>query len=172
MPPSPRPPPPPKPTFALRSERVAVAGGALRPATVVVEGDRIAAVLGPDEPPPPGVALADLAADLLVPGLIDCHTHLCIDDITVPMAYERELLRSSLPLRTLRAAARGRLMLDHGFTTVRDVCTEGAGYADVALAEAVEARLCEGPRVVPCGPGIAITGGYMPSGLAPGVCIP
>src|SRR5262249_30307461 len=53
-----------------------------------------------------------------------------------------------------------------------DVCTEGAGYADVALREAIAQGLIEGPRVLPSGPGIGITGGYLPQGFAPGVCVP
>jgi imidazolonepropionase-like amidohydrolase len=63
-------------------------------------------------------------------------------------------------------------MLDHGVTTVRDVCTEGAGYADVALRQAQADGLCDGPRVFPSGPGIGVTGGYYPMGWAPGLCLP
>jgi imidazolonepropionase-like amidohydrolase len=55
---------------------------------------------------------------------------------------------------------------------VRDVCTEGAGYADVALREAIRAGVGEGPRLLPSGPGIGVTGGYLPQGFAPGICVP
>ena len=87
-------------------------------------------------------------------------------------AYERELLKDAVPLRTLRASAHARMAVDHGFLTVRDVCTEGASYADVALRDAIASGLCEGPRILPSGPGIGITGGYLPTGFAPGVCVP
>jgi imidazolonepropionase-like amidohydrolase len=160
-------------TLWVRGGLVCDGDAAPRRADVLVEGDTIAAVL---EPPPEAVAGArpvDADGRLVTPGLADVHTHLLLSgDVMSPMAYERELLKDSLPLRTLRAAAHARLMLDHGVTTVRDVCTEGAGYADVALRDAIVAGLVEGPRVHPSGPGIGITGGYMPGGIAPGVCVP
>ncbi|MEQ1508725.1 MAG: amidohydrolase family protein, partial [Myxococcota bacterium] len=155
--------------FGLRSERVAV-DGRIGPATVVIDGAQIAAVLGPGEPPAPDVPVTDVGGDLVVPGLIDAHTHLFLDGLTGSFGYERALLASA-PVRTLRAAASARRMLDFGFTTVRDVCTEGAGYADVALAQAIRDGQHEGPRIVPSGPGIGITGGYMPN-QSPGGCLP
>ena len=148
-------------------------GSAPRAASVVVAGDRIEDVLSADAPPPAGALVEDVSGCLVTPGLVDAHTHLFLaGQIFAEMGYERELLKDSLPLRTLRGAAHARLMLDHGVTTVRDVCTEGAGFADVALRRAIEAGLCEGPRLHPSGPGIGITGGYYPTGWAPGLCLP
>lgn len=158
-----------------------------RPATLVLQAGRIAAVLPPEgagdaaggsaggsgarvDGLPAGARVIDCRGHLITPGLIDAHTHLFSSGDAA--SYESELLHASLPLRTLRGAANARRMLDDGITTVRDVCTEGAGYADVALRDAVAAGLCEGPRVVPSGPGIGITGGYLPMGIAPGVCAP
>lgn len=155
--------------FAWRSDRVAI-GDTIRPAAVVVDGATVTAVLDRDAPIPGGVEVTDLGADLVVPGLIDCHTHLLLDGETRGFAYERQLLTSE-SLRALRAAAAAREMLGFGFTTARDVCTEGAGYADVALALAIRDGTVPGARVVPSGRGIAITGGYMP-GAAPGGCLP
>ncbi len=142
------------------------------PATVVVEAGRIAALLPAGVKPElaPEDRTLDLGGQLLVPGLIDAHTHLLMSgDVG---AYEKELLRDGTPLRTLRAAMHARRALYDGVLTVRDVCTEGAGYADVALREAIGAGVCEGPRVLPSGPGISVTGGYLPAPFAPGVCVP
>jgi imidazolonepropionase-like amidohydrolase len=168
-----------------------------RPATLLLQAGRIAAVLPPDGAGHAGEGAAgsgsgaridgapadaragglpavarviDCRGHLITPGLIDAHTHLFSSGSAA--SYEAELLHASLPLRTLRGAANARRMLADGFTTVRDVCTEGAGYADVALRDAIAERLCDGPRVVPSGPGIGITGGYLPMGIAPGVCVP
>ncbi len=142
-------------------------------ATIVVEGGGITEIRPKGAPATevgPEDRVVDLAGHLLVPGLIDAHTHLFMSgDIG---SYEKELLKDGVPLRTLRASAHARLAIDNGILTVRDVCTEGAGYADVALREAVRAGVCEGPRILPSGPGISITGGYLPQGFAPGVCVP
>lgn len=142
------------------------------PAALLLEGGAIREVIpGGAAPAIEGARAIDLADALLVPGLIDAHTHLLLGGGGLD-TYERELLKDSLPLRALRAAANARLALDHGVLTMRDVCTEGAGYADVALRDAIAAGYCEGPRVIPSGPGIGITGGYLPMGFAPGVCVP
>jgi len=161
-----------------RAERLLLRGGLLcdgaappAPGALLLDEGLIAEVITGAAPASiEGARTIDLAGALLVPGLIDAHTHLISGgDMD---AYDRELLKDSLPLRTLRAAANARLALDHGVLTMRDLCTEGAGYADVALRDAIRAGLCEGPRVVPAGPGLGITGGYLPGGYAPGVCVP
>ncbi|HZX00660.1 MAG TPA: amidohydrolase family protein, partial [Bacilli bacterium] len=161
-----------------RAERLLLRGGLLcdgaappAPGALLLDEGLIAEVITGAAPASiEGARTIDLAGALLVPGLIDAHTHLISGgDMD---AYDRELLKDSLPLRTLRAAANARLALDHGVLTMRDLCTEGAGYADVALRDAIRAGLSEGPRVVPAGPGLGITGGYLPGGYAPGVCVP
>jgi imidazolonepropionase-like amidohydrolase len=130
-------------------------------------------VLSPGEPTEIEAPFLDLDGYVITPGLIDVHTHMFLSaDLLTDGAYELDLVRTSLPLRTLRGAAHARAMLDQGFTTIRDVCTEGAGYADVALRDAIAAGLCVGPRVVPSGPGMSITGGYLPTGIPPGACVP
>jgi imidazolonepropionase-like amidohydrolase len=163
----------PTPPLVLRGALVCDGSAAPRPATLVIEGDRIAAVVPPEEPIVTEGQLVDLRGYLVTPGLIDVHTHVFLSaDLLAEGAYELDLLKTSLPLRTLRGMANARAMLDEGFTTIRDVCTEGAGYADVALRDAIAAGVCEGPRLVPSGPGIGITGGYLPAGFPPGACRP
>jgi imidazolonepropionase-like amidohydrolase len=149
-----------------------------RSAALLLEEGRIARILPPEarEGLPAGLRRVNLDGYLITPGLLDLHTHLFLPGeespgTANPGGYERMLIKESLSFRTLRGAANARLMLDQGFTTVRDVCTEGAGYADVALRDAIGAGLCEGPRIFPCGPGLGITGGYLPN-VAPGICIP
>lgn len=139
---------------------------------LVIAGGVLREVLPAGAPLPPGPARRiDVGGKVVVPGLIDAHTHLLLGGGSLD-TYLTELIQTSLPTRTLRAAAHARDALDHGFLVMRDVCTEGAAYADVALRDAIAAGYCEGPRVVPSGPGIGITGGYLPMGVAPGVCVP
>ena len=158
----------------LRGGWICDGAAAPRPATVVIEKGKIKSIAPPGESSgelPSDARTLDLSGHLITPGLMDCHTHL-FDNKGDPNdhdAYERTLLKESLPLRALYGAANAKRLLHEGFTTVRDVCTEGAGYADVALAEAVKQGWCEGPAVIPCGPGMGITGGYLPMGYAPGV---
>jgi imidazolonepropionase-like amidohydrolase len=162
--------PAPPDRLFLRGARLCDGSAPPAHGSLLLEAGAVAAVVDPGAPPPEGARVVDLPGALVVPGLADVHTHLVLGgDVT---AYDRELLKESLPYRALRAAANARHALDHGVLTMRDVCTEGAGYADVALRDAIRAGLAEGPRVVPSGPGLGITGGYMPWGFAPGVCVP
>jgi len=144
------------------------AGRSLQDQGVLVREGRIAAV-GPwsqvAAQAPAGAARLDLSARTVLPGLIDAHTHVMLDgDPATP--YEDELLKRSIPYRTLRAAAIARTALAFGFTTLRDVETEGALFADVDLKRAIAAGLTEGPRLFVSTRGLAATGGYLPIGMA------
>jgi len=103
--------------------------------------------------------LIDLTGYTLLPGLIDAHTHLLID---VPADYGKETYNFSPSFRSLRAVEHLKRSLDNGFTTIRDLCTEGAGFADVDLSNAVNLGYISGPRIVPVTKGIAATGRYAP----------
>ena len=115
---------------------------------------------------PPDAQVLDVAGLHVVPGLIDLHTHLLLHPYD-EAPWEDQVLKESLELRTIRAVAAARATLEAGFTTIRDLGTEGAGYADVALRDAVVQELMVGPHVVPVTRAIVATGCYAPSGLDP-----
>ena len=108
----------------------------------------------------PGPPVLDLSAYTCLPGLIDAHTHLLLQGDATSAEYDEQVLFESGPYRALRAAAAARIALDHGFTTVRDLGTEGAGFADVDLGRAFSRGILPGPRVFTSGPAMSVTGGY------------
>jgi imidazolonepropionase-like amidohydrolase len=134
-------------------------------AAILVEGDRITAA-GPGLAIPAGVKVVDLGAVTVLPGLIDCHTHLMMR-LGPEESYAQHLVTRSHAYRALEGAASARQTLRAGFTTVRDVENEGSGYADVALRDAIEAGLVEGPRMLVATRGIAAVGQYNPFGVSP-----
>jgi len=102
----------------------------------------------------------DLSAYTCLPGLIDAHTHLLLQGDATAEEYDEQVLKESTPYRALRAAAAARIALDHGFTTVRDLGTEGAGFTDVDLRKAFDRGIVPGPRVFAAGPAMTPTGRY------------
>ncbi|OGU63340.1 MAG: hypothetical protein A3G43_02440 [Ignavibacteria bacterium RIFCSPLOWO2_12_FULL_56_21] len=125
-----------------------------------IEGDRIVAV-GPNVEIPAGAAVIDLLNSTVLPGLIDAHTHVLLQGDITTEDYEVQVLKESIPYRTLRAAKAMRTSLMHGFTTLRDLGTEAAGYADVDLKKAVQNGVIEGPRLIVAGLAINATGRYL-----------
>lgn len=109
---------------------------------------------------PAGSRTLDLSAYTCVPGLIDAHTHLLLQGDATAAEYDDQVLFESGPYRALRAAAAARIALEHGFTTVRDLGTEGAGFADVDLRKAFAKGILPGPRVFASGPAMGTTGSY------------
>jgi imidazolonepropionase-like amidohydrolase len=112
----------------------------------------------PGSPSPSSVL--DLSAYTCLPGLIDAHTHILLQGDATAEEYDEQVLKESTPYRALRAAAAGRIALDHGFTTLRDLGTEGAGFTDVDLRKAFALGIVPGPRLVTSGPAMAPTGRY------------
>ena len=146
-------------------------GHYLNDAAIYIEGERIRAV-GPAQAVLTSVkadaaSVIDLRGATVLPGLIDCHTHLMARIPDGDGGYGLNLLTKSEAYRALEGAADARKTLRAGFTTVRDVENEGSGYADVALRDAINAGLVEGPRMLVATRGIAAVGQYQPFGIRP-----
>jgi imidazolonepropionase-like amidohydrolase len=139
-------------------------------AGVWIEGERIREV-GPvaavQAHAPKNAAIIDLSRVTVLPGLIDCHTHLMMRAASGPDGYVMALATKSQAFRALEGAADARLTLEAGFTTVRDVENEGSGYADVALRDAIKQGLVEGPRMQVATRAIAAVGQYNPFHVSP-----
>jgi len=142
-------------------------GSIVRDAVILIQDDKITSV-GPSLKIPAGAEVVDLGDATVLPGLIDCHTHLMArmsdDD---PQGYGLSLLTKSQAFRALEGAADARITLRAGFTAVRDVESEGSGYADVALRDAINQGLVEGPRMEVATRGIAAVGRYFPFDISP-----
>jgi len=109
---------------------------------------------------PKEATLLDLSDQLVLPGLIEAHTHVLLQGNRFSQDYADQILKESVPYRTLRAAASARSALLWGFTSLRDLGTEGAGYADVDLKRAIEAGVVPGPRLFVAGKAFSATGTY------------
>jgi imidazolonepropionase-like amidohydrolase len=163
--------------FAVHAETVVieadgyvdvVAGRVVSPAVIVVEGDRIAAV-NPAAKPAGAKAIA-LPGHTLLPGLMDAHTHL---NYIIAEGWETEPVRFTAGDFALRALPHASKTLLAGFTTVRDLGT-GLGFSDVALMHAIDRGWAVGPRVIPAGHALSVTGGHcdQSTGLGPGIVPP
>lgn len=144
-------------TIVLHAARILDVAGArvLSPGEVLVEGGKIVAA-GTSVSRPPGAEVIDLGDTTLMPGLIDVHTHLFLH----PGAEDLQTVQESVPQRTLIAADAAKTDLMAGFTSERDMGTEGAGCADVAVRDAIYAGLIPDPRIrVSCN-AISIVGGH------------
>src|SRR5882672_8557544 len=156
-------------SLVLTGAHVLSADGAqwLENKAISIVGERIDAVAAESELHlAKDVERVDLSGLYVVPGLIDLHTQLLLHPYD-ESPWEQQVLKESLELRTIRAVAQARATLDAGFTTVRELGTEGAGFADVALRDAIAARIADGPRVFASTRAIVATGCYGPSGFDP-----
>jgi len=134
--------------------------------TVLVKGDRIEAA-GPAERvgTPADARVIDLPGATLIPGMIEGHSHLLLHPYD-ETPWDDQVLRESEALRVARATVHARSALLAGFTTTRDLGTEGAGWADVGLKQAIAQRIVPGPRMLVATRAIVATGSYGPKGLA------
>lgn len=137
---------------------------------VLVRGETIEAV-GPGIPAPAGAETIALPGATLMPGMIDAHVHLFLHPYN-EAPWNDQVLKEPLALRTVRAAANARATLMAGFTTVRDLGTEGAGYADVGLKAAIAQGIVPGPRMLVATRALVATGSYGPKGFDPGFDVP
>ena len=133
---------------------------------VVVRGEEIEAV-GPagSVTTPAGAKMIDLPGLTLMPGLIEAHSHILLHPYSETV-WNDQVAKESLSLRVARATNHLRNTLQAGFTTIRDLGTEGAGYADVGLKQAVEQGIIPGPRMIVSTRAIVATGSYGPKGYA------
>jgi imidazolonepropionase-like amidohydrolase len=138
-------------------------------AAIWIEGDRIkeAGRFADIQPHVPKEAkLIDLTRFTILPGLIDCHTHIMARIPEGPDGYTLNLATKSQAFRALEGAYDARITLRSGFTSIRDVENEGSVYADVALRDAINQGLAEGPRMQVATRAIAAVGQYNPFGVS------
>jgi imidazolonepropionase-like amidohydrolase len=159
----------PSSVVAIHAGRVidGTSAAPLLDAVIIVEGDRIARV-SPRAlvQVPAGARVIDLSGYTVLPGLIDAHTHICF----APQDGKDPVLQKSVPFRALEGAAAARASLEAGFTTLRDLDSEGADFADVAVRDAIQKGLVPGPRLLVSTMALSITGGHMNLvGLAPAI---
>ena len=138
--------------------------------SVLVVDDRIAAI-GQNFIIPSGTREIDLPGTTLIPGMIEGHSHLFLHPYNETL-WDDQVLHEPLALRIARAVVQAGHTLDAGFTTERDLGTEGAGFADVGLKQAIEQGIVSGPRLLVSTKAIVARGAYGPKGYEPGVPIP
>jgi imidazolonepropionase-like amidohydrolase len=138
--------------------------------SVLIDGDRITAA-GPNLAAPAGARVIELPGATLMPGMIEGHSHLFLHPYNETL-WDDQVLHEALALRTARAVVQAERTLMAGFTTERDLGTEGAGFADVGLRQAINKGIVPGPRLLVSTKAIVARGAYGPKGFEPGVSVP
>ena len=151
----------------LRPDRV-FDGMEMHAGWAVLVRDSLIAAVGPAAGlgAPADARIIDLPGTTLLPGLIEGHSHLLLHPYD-ETPWDDQVLREPQALRVARGTVHARNTLMAGFTTVRDLGSEGAGYADIGLKQAVQQGIIPGPRILAAGPAIVATGAYGPRVLAP-----
>jgi imidazolonepropionase-like amidohydrolase len=141
---------------------------------IVIRDNRIVDVRPANSQALPAAAqVIDLGAVTVLPGLIDTHTHIFLQgEDPAAGGYDVQLLKYPASYRAVRAAASARRALEQGFTSIRDVETEGAGYGDVGIKRAINEGVIPGPRMWVSTLSISSTGGYPLEGYAPEIAVP
>ena len=141
---------------------------------IVIRGNKIESVSdAASTKVPDGAAVIDLSKQTVLPGLIDSHTHIFLQgEDPAQGGYDANILMAPLALRAARATVSARRALEQGFTTLRDVETEGAGYGDIGIKQAIEGGYIPGPRLLVVTRAISTTGGYSLDGYAPELEMP
>jgi imidazolonepropionase-like amidohydrolase len=149
-------------------------GSARRNQIILIRGNRIAEVSeAAIARIPAGAEVIDLSHATVLPGLIDAHTHIFLQGEEPDQGgYDVQLLKYPAAFRAARATVSVRRALEQGFTTLRDMETEGAGYGDVGIKQAIEAGYIPGPRLFVSTRAISTTGGYPLEGYAPEIEVP
>jgi len=140
---------------------------------IFVRGQRIEKVTEASEQIPSGATVVDLSSATVLPGFIDSHTHIFLwGEDPAKGGYDANILNAGIALRAARATFAARRALEQGFTTLRDLETEGAGYGDIEIKEAIQEGTIPGPRIFGATRAISTTGGYNLEGYAPELEMP
>ena len=138
-------------------------GRVLTDRVILVEGERIAKIGDAAsllKEAPADAVVVDLSKATVLPGLIDCHTHVLLQGDITQADYDEQLLKESIPYRTIRATMAARTAVMNGFTAIRDLETEGAMYADVDVKKAIQRGIIPGPRMFVATRSFSATGMY------------
>jgi imidazolonepropionase-like amidohydrolase len=148
-------------------------GAARKNQLIFVRGQRIERLAEGSAQVPSGATLIDLSSATVLPGLIDSHTHIFLwGEDPAKGGYDANILNAGIALRAARATFAVRRALEQGFTTLRDLETEGAGYGDIEIKQAIEEGTIPGPRLFGATRAISTTGGYPLEGYAPELEMP
>ena len=162
---------PPRSRLAIVAERIfdARAGAWADGQVVLVDGP---VIKGVSSTPPDGWPVLELPGAYLVPGFVDAHTHVLLRDTLDQLDLARQMVEVNPAHRVAGGVQAMKIALQHGFTTIRDLGTEGAGYFDVGLRDAVRDGIVPGPRMLVAGPAIRSRGRYPLPGLPHSIYYP